>query len=240
MKKVIMLLLILTLLSGCSAVYNIEITDKNIKDELIINNYNKSEWNSGNPSYKTLIDNNYKNFELAIDKDTPGYPEIHSKLKGYIYYNKELINTSDNYGLKFKYNHKFNDYTKTPLLGFYNFATIKEKNNNLIIDSGDTKGCYLFDNYALLTDLTINIKSNFVVDNNNADEVKDNVYTWHITKDNYKNKTIHIEINKNKKIEDILKKEKYENIINIILVIIGVFIIIFAIRTAVKIRKTNN
>ncbi len=240
MKRLIGLISILFLLSGCSAVYNVEINDKFIKDELSINSANKEELNSGNPSYKTLIDNNYKNFELAVNKDTPGYPEIHTKLKGYEYYNKKLINTIDNYGLVFTYKHELSNYAKSPLLGFYNFASIKNVSNKIIIDSGDAKGCYVFNNYALLTDLTLNISSIYEVTNHNADEVNNNTYTWHITKDNYQSKTIHLEVDKNKKLSDIIKKEKFQKMVDIIYISLGIITTIFIIIIVIKIRKSNN
>lgn len=48
-SKVIVLIISLFLLSGCEAIYNVEINDNYIKDELIVNNYNVTSWNKGSP-----------------------------------------------------------------------------------------------------------------------------------------------------------------------------------------------
>lgn len=238
-SKILILLVGLFFLSGCEAVYNIELTNNGIKDELNINNYDVSSWNTGSPTYKTLIDNNYKDFNLAVDKNTPGYPEVYRKLPGYDYYNKVLINDSNNYGIKFSYNHNFNSYSKSPLLDFYNNISIKNNMNSLIIDTGDSSGCYLFDNYKLMDKLTINIKSNYVVSKHNADNVKDNLYTWIITKDNYKNKTVHIEVDKSHSISSIKTHKEFNKIITISLICIAIITSIFVLLTFIKVIKSN-
>lgn len=239
MKKMLLLIISSFLLTGCEAVYNIEITNGYIKDELLINNYNVSSWNEGSPTYKTLIDNNYKEFNLAVDKNTPGYPEIYKKISGYDYYNKYLINNKDNYGLRFSYNHKYDNYSKTPLLGFYNNISVKNYISTLIIDTGDSSGCYLFNNYPLMDKLAINVKSDYVVTSHNADNVKDNIYTWNITKDNYKEKNIHIEVDKARNIASENKQKEFNTIVTLLLVAFAVIAIIFVLLTLIKIRKSN-
>ena len=239
MKKVIILILLLLFLSGCEAEYNVIISEKNIQDELIVNNFNISSWNQGNPSYKDRINGYYEKFNLAVSKDTPGYPEISSKIKGYNYYKKELINTTSNYGLKFSYSHNYNDYTKSPLLVFYGKGNITNNYQKLIIDSGSGADFTAFNGYSLLNELNINITSDYLVLNHNADKQENNTYSWKITKNNYQDKTIHIEIDKTRKAKTNLIDNKNLKYINTILIILGIFIILFIIRTLLKVSKSN-
>ncbi len=225
-------------LCGCEAVYNVDINEDFIKDELIINNYDVSSWDNEKIPYRKLIDNNYNNFNLATDKNTPGYPEVYKKIDGYNYYNKELISETGNYGLKFNYEFNHDDYSKSYLLTFYNNLRINNVNNKLIINTGDGKGCYAFDNYPLLDKITINVRTDYIIDNNNADKVEDGIYTWFIDKDNYKNKSIYLEVDKN-----YLKNGKNttltNRVINITLIVIGGIALLFGLITVIKVRKTN-
>ncbi len=236
-SKVIVLIISLFLLSGCEAIYNVEINDNYIKDELIVNNYNVTSWNKGSPSYKNLIDNNYKSFNLAVDKDTPGYPEVAKKLKGYNYYDKKLINTKDNYGLKFSYNHKYNEYIKTPLLVFFGKNSIKNYPTLMDIDSGDGQSLTAFNSYNMLDKITINIKTNYLVKENNADKVNNNIYTWNLTKDNYQDKSIKIKIDKTKIVKD--KNDNTDKYLNFLFIFIGIVVLLFIVLTMFKIRKSK-
>jgi len=232
MKKIVLFLIIILSLTGCEAVYNIEVVNDTIKDELIINNYDVSSWNSNNPSYKTLVDNNYREFNLAIDKNTPGYPEMYNKLKGYNYYNKELINENNNYGLKFNYEYKENEkYENNPLLVFYSNLSITNNKKVLRISIPDGKECYIFDHYPLMDKFIINLKTDNVVNNANADKYENNTYTWEITKSNYLNKSIYFEVDKLSEKIDYSKTNKIRDImIDIFLVLIGLSIIYIIIK----------
>lgn len=230
----------LLILTGCEANYNIEINDDYVKDELLIDNTDVTSWDKGDFTYREAFDS-YRDYSIITDVNKATYTDNHRSNEDKTFYNKETINTNTNLGYHFNYKHNIKEYQNTALLKYsYRFVSVQNDNNKFVIDTGNNDGCTIFSKFSLLDKFNVNVTTDFIVNNHNADEVKDNVYTWHITKDNYKDKNIHIEINKNKKIEDLLKKEKYEKIIDIILVIIGVFLVIFAVRTTIKIRKTNN
>ena len=125
------------------------------------------------------------------------------------------------------------------MLSFYNHNSVKNYLSTLVLDSGSGEGCYIFDNYNLMDKLTVNIKSNYLVSEHNADEVVDNTYTWVITKDNYKKKNIYIKIDKSREVLSAKKEERIKKIMVIVLISLGISVIIFALFTFVKIRKSS-
>ena len=234
-KKVIILSFSIFILTGCEAVYNVNISD-NINDELTINNYNISSWNEGQPSYKESIDEAIKTFNLTTNINTPGYPDIIEKLDGYNYYKKELISTQDNYGIRFTYDYNSNDYKNNILLYFFDYMDFKNSSSSFKIDTGNSKGILLFNNYPALDKLTINISSDYYVNNNNADEINNNIYTWYLTKDNYLDKRVIIELDKTKT----TNYDRKNNILNITILFLGLGLLIAIFIIYTKVKNSNN
>ena len=239
MRKIGVLLTLIFLLTGCSATYNITIENNTISDELIIENA-KSETYSDGMTYEKLI-NVYYNQNVASDINTPGYPEVNKKIEGYTYYDKSIIDKNWKYCFKLNNSFAFYDYKNSPLLLEYSFKSIEVNNNKIVINSNTNKGCTLFDNYPYLDNMVINIITNHKVVSNNADEIKENTYTWFINKNNYKTKEIAIQIDKSVVSNNTLLDEKESNILTIFLIgTLLVAIFIFSFYTYYKVKFSNN
>ena len=87
-----------------------------------------------------------------------------------------------------------------------------------------------FDFYEDLDNLTINIKSDLLIKKHNADKVKGNTYSWNITKDNYENKSILLEI----KTSNSNKKLNKKNIIIITLLVLFITLAIIILKKLIK------
>lgn len=190
-KLYLTLLLILTLsLTGCSATYNININNNNITEELIINNYDNSTWNNkvGNETYKEIINQTYKT-PIPVLNYTPGIFENNFELEGYDYYTKNLINTSNNYGLKLSYKFNKDNYKYSTIVNnTYNIFDINNSKNNTVINVyGDEN---IFETYTMLEEIKINVTLPYKVIYHNSDTVSNNTYTWNITKENVSTKQI--------------------------------------------------
>ncbi len=96
-KKIIFLLLLGTLISGCDATYNLDLKNGEFRENLEINNYNKSSWESGNPTYRETI-NQALNGVIATNYEED-YPEATEKIEGVNYYNIHKLSTDNNLGL---------------------------------------------------------------------------------------------------------------------------------------------
>ena len=238
-KKVILLILSFVFLTGCEAVYNLDVGDNIIKDELIINNYDKSTWVTDYFDYKDAVNKAYENLALPIDKDTPGFTEIPKGLPGYEYYKKELINTDNNYGLKLYYTFDDKKYLRSSLYPFFTNSTLTINSYSFVFDSGTDSTYDLFKFQKNLDKLTINVKTNYKVVNNNADSVNNNIYTWVLTRDNYKSKNIHIEIDKSVKLVNKEDSDRSDLITNIILIGVGIVLFASIIVTIIKVKKSN-
>lgn len=238
-KKISVLLVLIFLLTGCSATYNITIDNNTLSDELIIKNVKDKIYSDG-MTYEKLI-NIYYNQNVASNINTPGYPEINKKLDGYTYYNKVLIDNDGMYGFKLNNTFSLNDYKNSPLLLEYNFKNIIISNNRILIKSNTSQGCTLFDNYPYLDNILVNIITNYKVINNNADEIKDNTYTWFVNKNNFKNKEISIEIDKSDISYNTLLDEKESNVLIVFLIgLVLTVIFVFGFYTYYKVKFSNN
>lgn len=230
MKKIIMLLMI-TILTGCSANYDIDYSN---------NRYNENLTTSGNitdTNYKNEIDNYYlKSYLLTSYKVQPGDMSKKEVLKNYTIYNKILVNESNNYGLKlgYSYDNKDNYIESSIVYKLFSFFTIEDN----YIKLGDIKN--IFDSYPMLDNIKITFSTDKYVTESNCDEVKDNKYIWYIDKNNYQNKNIEISLS-NTKIGTYKKNiEKYsDKVITFIIIVVSIICLLFILVIYEKIKKSN-
>lgn len=175
-KKLLGLLLLLILLTGCTTKVNIDISDNIVKEEIVIDNQNVplSEFREYIPVY---------NNDAVVDAE----PDI--KVDGINYYKKEIKDNK----IYYSFDYKLNDYNNSKTMkNFYSSsAIISSDRTGLIEVYTSNDGIYAFDIYPKLTRLEVNITTKLKVEESNADSVKDNTYTWVFTPTN-KNKNIYI------------------------------------------------
>ncbi len=180
LKKCLLLSFLIIILSGCTNEYNINISDDKIEEELI--------------SYIYPIDTQYKHVDGIEDDDkiTPfiegeQYPfsDTYDKV-----YKKTIEKTNDYTKVSFKYDYTLDEFKNSRTLNVcFDNATYTNTKKYLYIKLENFKCLYS-------ETLDINVKTDNKVMSNNADNKKNNIYTWHIDRDNINDKNIEIKIKK--------------------------------------------
>ena len=181
MKKIIFLLLICLLLTGCTVNYNLDINDNNFKETLAGNVLNTELNNNDNTDINM--------FTYLINGDQPAFYKNDN-----IFFNKATNNTTN--GIDFDYSYTFNEYN------FNNSRIINECFDNHIYEYKDNTYYLVVSgkfncNYSEKTN--INITTDYNVTANNAQAIKNNTYTWTIDENNKDNIYFFITIDKTKK-----------------------------------------
>lgn len=194
--KLIILILIIFITSGCDVEYNLDI-DSNIMNENIT----------------FLLDDNSSNKKLINDlssRKQEAYYDIDTGSSKY--YKITTDNKSDEKDkLLLKYNYDYKDTTlqKSNAIGecFYNKSVIKDE-KYITLNTSNGLTCIFRDGNRQIDNLTINIKTQLSVEENNADKVVGDTYTWNINDKNYSNKSIYMKINYETKSKNSIKREK--------------------------------
>lgn len=227
-KKLLGLLLLTFLLSGCTTQYELEIHENLNITETMTELMNKDEY-----KYDSEEDAIYGVNNLITSYDP-------NRL-----YNTDFISKEDTYGFKTtrEYNSLVDYYNGTLLVkqlydsvgvtndnGIVSIKSIGDLklNNILYIGEPDEDGEYPADT-IIPTDTYFKVKLPFKVIRNNADRVdkQNNIYYWDITTDTTKDKTVEIEFDTNKKfvsLTTIISKLDYTFVLIIVIILIGLFI----------------
>lgn len=158
MKKIILLIFLL-LLTGCTIDYNLEIDKNKIIEEM-----------SG-----TILKEEYEIKETYTDINL-FYQIVNYDQRVFLnddkIYDKKIVENDDGVGYNFKYTYNEN-FDKSRLLNTcFEKVDFIETDEYYYADIGGDFYCQYSD------EIIINVKTNYVVLNNNANKVKDNVYTW--------------------------------------------------------------
>lgn len=179
MKKILILLILIITATGCEAQYNLTITKDTMEesvDFLYANNKDNQK------IINKYLKNNYMAYYDMDNRTTNNY-----KL--------EEIKDNDKIGINFNYTYNKNTLQKSSLLDMcYYQKTVTKTDDEIILTTDGKTTCFYKDNEKLLDKLTINIKTDLKVKENNADKVKNNVYTWIIDNNNFQNKPINMVI----------------------------------------------
>ena len=234
LKKLFVLFFLTIFVSGCAVSYNVSIYDNKIVDDFIIKYTEEDTRNKEND--EELMGNRLK---ALIDYDV--YPFF----EDYTYkYNKKLEkeNNINNLVLSYEYN----------LTDFQNANVIKNcfKNKN-IITNGDNIDINLNGYFYCLynnEEILINVKTNRKVAYNNANLIKDNIYTWKINKDNYKNVDIKLSListSDNNVIDKVINNinnyedEEVSNFMEYIYIFMLAFLLLVLFFVFIKVKTSN-
>lgn len=243
MKKIIYLILMLFLITGCDATYNLTLENNSFTENLEITNNDKKTWNINNPSNKD-IRNQTLNSALATDYREE-IPEVNTKIEGIKYYDIKNIDTENTLGISYKGDFTLYDYQYSTIVNT-NVKSFNYQNNKSGIIINIKKPIDAFNLYPELNNLTIKFKTNHQVIKNTADDIVDDVYYFYLNKNNYQDKKIIIELSNDYKTtsNDALEPDEdgYFNKSTLILVysLIGIIILIFGVIVYIKVRKYNN
>lgn len=180
MKKIIILVAILLITTGCTCEYNLKIENNKYSEEVVITANTTSERNNFNNTWTVPIDKDIYN--IGLDTENDGTVEGHT-------YNSRISGNS----LIFSYDFSRGEFANsTAASNCYKTFTISSSRGNTIISTSKEFTC--FDDYPSLNSATINITVDGQVISNNADSKVGNKYTWNINKNNAKNKSIDLVI----------------------------------------------
>ena len=171
-KKIFILTLIILMMCGCSVDVNIDISNNKIKESNDITVLENALYT------KEILRTSFRDYipiyasDLIVDT-VPDKP-----FSDVLYYNKNTTDLGNGYIFNYSYDFDIDRYgnARTIKEGFRDYSYTYR--NDIISLSTDNKGLIYFDEYKELDEVVINIKTNYLVLENNADRVNGNTYTW--------------------------------------------------------------
>ena len=224
----LIILLSIIILSGCEASYTITIDKNNINEKIeVLDNV------SSNRTVTDVMENYKKQYPVYSNQDW--VEADYSRVDGEEYYNQTYSIDDNGYHLFYEYTYPIEKYKDANSINYnYNYKDITYKDNILKIAIGATNNRMKY--VSDFTNLTVNIITDYIVLNNNADSVIGNRYIWYINKNNNDEKRINFEVDLSKTQSEIDKEEKIKEtksrllipflVISLIVYIIIILIII--------------
>ena len=215
-KKVILLLiLVLFVTTGCTATYNVEIYNDEIRVDGKVVELDSTKWHDSilGTTYIEMID-----WKTTGDDESPVADGIYK------------ISDDNQLGIGSKNKYTFDNYEESPgIKACYKYFNIIEENGNIILSTSVENTC--FDSYPNLDFITVNLKTNHKVVSNNADIVDGYHYTWNLSRENKDDASISITLKKNEYIfnyeNEFVKKVIYSLVIIGIIIGVGSVIYLF-------------
>ena len=228
-KKILTLILLIFMISGCSVEVNLDISDNKIKESNDITIYQNAIYT------KEILRTSFRDYipiyasDLIVDT-VPDQP-----FSDVLYYNKKTTDLGNGYRFNYSYDFDIDKYgdARTIKDGFRDYSY--SYRNDIISLSTDNEGLIYFNDYPLLEEVTVNIKTDYLVEENNADSVNGNTYTWVFNKDS--KKSIDIVIDTSKSGDRVLGIVNVSTVITIG-VVIGIVLIILVL-LLIRNRKNN-
>ena len=227
MKRIILLLVLMISLTGCEAVYNLDIDGDSFKEELVLTTDKQT-----NDVKKTINVALKANIPL---NDEYYKPEVNFKQNDLKYYEISKIDTNNILGVRYNGAFSKDEYSSSTILKEHNpDFKLSEKGNVVSLMLGKRRN--IFDDYPELDKLTINISLNNQVTGHNADGVSGTTYTWYLTRENYKTKGLYLNYNK---VQQVKHEEEQKFDYSIIYYILGFSLLIFIIYILIKAKNTG-
>ena len=215
MKRKFFLLILVLLLSGCSATYKLEIKDDDFKEDISI---------SMESSEKSNISYFKNNKFYAIMDGASDFRE----------YNKKVSNNQTESIAEFSYKYDGLEFSSSTILSScFNAYNVVSQDDYYIISTSEGIRCATEENNVLLDSIKVIIKTNHVVKKSNANYVNGHEYSWEFNKDDYEKGNIYIKLYKDKYVFN------YNNEFTIKLMIVLGIIIVVAISIFIIIKKVR-
>lgn len=225
-SKCLILVFLIFMVCGCTAEVNLDISDNKIKESVDITFYQ-------NVLYpKDIIKTSFRNYIPVYAKNLIVDTMPDEPLEGIDYYTKKETDLGNGYKFNYSYDFNINEYkeARTVKDGFRSYNITFNQDDHTISLFAEGTLLY-FNEYPELEEVKINIKTDYLVKENNADNVKDNTYTWVFKKDDVKSINMLIDTS------DVVKNVDNTNIIIIayILIVIGFIFLLLLLK-----NKRNN
>ena len=171
----------------------------------------------------------------TVEQNTKLPRSVYSGDKKYYDFNLEEKNGNTN--VNYSYKHSIDDYGKSNFISYcYGNNSITNETDKIIINTPNRFNCIEMEDGFYMDVVTVHIKTDLKVLDNNADRVDSNIYTWTFNKSDYENKSIQMIIDKSGFIGQI---NQFENN-PLPIIILGLLIIGFIIFIIVRILKTKH
>lgn len=166
--KFLLSIICVLLLSGCTAEYNVEIYNDEVRVDGFFVEQDTSKWNTKvyDIPYHEMID-------LKVEGDD------NLSITNGIY----KISTDSKLGIGLKNTYKLlNEYENSSpaIKACYQYFNVFEEDDKIVISTSLENKC--FDSYPMLDEITVNLKTNHKVVSNNADIVDGYHYTWNLNR----------------------------------------------------------
>lgn len=226
----------LILLTGCEATYTITIDNNNINEKIEVLD-KVSDIRS-----VTDVMSGYKrkypvyNIDGILDED-----DLYATYPEGIYYNQTYNIDSNGYHLYYEYTYPIEKYILANSINYnYDFKDISYNKNILTLKTSSPNNRLKYD--SNFTNLTVNIITNYIVTDNNADSVIGNRYIWYFNKTNNYEKRINFTVDLTQTQEELnnrntSQEKKNKLTIPIVLLVVFIYIVIIVIIIIKKKKK---
>lgn len=235
LKKSIIILTLL-FLTGCTTTYTLTIDKNNINEKIEV-----VDTTSSTRTVTDIMNNYKKKFPVYDIEDVIDEDDLYQTYDNATYYNQTYnINGSD-YHLYYEYTYPIDQYIAANSINYsYDYKDIVYQNNKLKLETSSPNNYLKYRN--IFTGLTVNIITDYVVTNNNADNVIGNRYIWYFNKDNNYEKRINFEVDLSKTQSEIDKEKEVKAKKNSLLipVLIGALLAYVIIIFIIVTKKRKN
>lgn len=223
-------------LTGCEATYTITIDKDTINEKIeVLDNVSDTR------TVTDVMDGYKKKYPVYDIEDIIDDDQLYNIFPNATYYNQTYSIDSNGYHLNYEYTYPIDKYVSANSVNYsYDYKDVIYQDNKLKLNTGCPNSYLRY--WDIFTNLTVNIVTDYVVTNNNADSVIGNRYIWYFNKENNYEKRINFEVDLTKTQSEIDKEEKAKEkknsfLIPVLIVSLIVYsIIIFVIITK---RKKN-
>ncbi len=222
MKK-ILILLVMLFVTGCGAKYSIDFTDDSVTESLVLSSVNSQEYDAIKngtfapvPAFK----------DSAINLEEP------VKNEGVEYYDLRAVDNN----VQLKYKFSLSDYENSYLGNLcYDYFKVFEEEDSIIFSTNNNFKCF-YDWYDI-DNFDVVMTTNHDVLFHNADEVTNDAYIWHVSKNTKDDESIQISFSKEAK-----KTVFSSGRVKLILIVsgIGLLILVLALIIYVRYKKVNS
>ena len=226
--KLIYCLILSIFLVGCTANYNVNITENGVEEYFEFTETDNNKWDvrlfsHTDITYRTIVTENFA-WPTGAFYQKGGNPYEPIKMDGVEYYNQELINNNEALGIKYDYTFKLDDYNQSNAVRscFKNFS-FSNGNKKITIYAKDASNC--FNGYKRLENININLTSSYKVISHNADKVENGKYIWNVDAKDASDKKIETTLTKDKNYVSEEESQNNDTYLTIIIAV-GIFIVL--------------
>lgn len=235
-KRGLLILAAIIFLSGCEANYTITIDKDTINEKIEV-----LDKVSDTRTVTDIMDNYKKKYPVYNSDEIVDDSELYQYNPELTYYNQTYNIDSNGYHLYYEYTYPIDKYIAANSINYsYDYKDIVYQNNKLKLETSSPNNYLKYRN--IFTGLTVNIITDYVVTNNNADSIIGNRYIWYFNKENNYDKRINFEVDLTKTQSEVDKEEAKKGKKNSLLipVLIGALLAYVIIIFIIVTKKRKN